>query len=887
MEKLAILDKTKTFFKTKKEHFLTAFIVLIIFNIMLALNGCFPYGKQTVAMGDSLVQIGAFIGHIFNVFQGEATLFYTNNLAGGVEVFSTIEYMLLNPFYIIALLGGENNIYFMLNFSMMFMFVFNAVVFIWFAKKHFKNVKSVTRIMLAVLFAFSPYVAANFCFMTWLIYPALLLLLVDKFLNLVENGKILGFVVMTVWYVCNCFSVGVGSTIILLVLFSAYIFFTKEKEERKPLFVRLVVAYVISVLAAMVVLFPALMAFINIESRASIFSGFFDDAYNNQTITKIAYLMLPVAFVVFAAFHLIKSDKKEGKNKFFIFAIIFAAVILLFGMVTDLFMGGESNGFYLRFGFVYENILFVLALEFFEKQHEIQTKEEKPFFVYLVSLATLALIMVFVFGLWVYLTLTKFSKGLKTLFISSGFSWSMMFVIICVVALMISTYFIRKKGFVSKKVFNGFMAFSVVITMLLNLITVGFGIGASYDFDALKKQTSMLDVNSKIKINSNNLEDRHINSLNLNVKNASFFSSLLSSEMRESYEKLGFLNGAVSVETINSNMLIDSLYGQKYVVSYTEIDRPYLKLVSRSEDYLVYENTLATTGAVVLDEDFSYDDDLSVYGNYEKLKESLGVEGKLFEELEINGESVELDDRYCKFATKYEYSATKNTLLQINKKLLTFDRKEDVDLIEYYNKTFSNKIAFYVEASSEFADSEMIYVEAGKTIEFYVVGVGSKSDSTDETIKFNAIDYDVAEKVCKEFQARDVQISYAKNGYQVDLSGRAGKLVVFNIDLDGMRYKINGKSIDADHEFGYFTAFEVNESTKVIKATYVFPHIVSWIVVGFVAILLIVLIVILYKKTGFKFLEKIIHPVFIVANCCILLVFVGFGVILTIFKIIL
>ena len=887
MEKQEILNRTKTFFKTKKEHFLTAFIVLIIFNIMLALNGCFPYGKETVAMGDSLVQIGSFIGHFFNVIQGESTLFYTNKLAGGIEIFSTIEYMLLNPFYIIALLGGENNIYFMLNFSMMFMFIFNAVTFIWFAKKRFKNVKTLCRITLAVLFAFSPYVAANFCFMTWLIYPALLLLLVDKFLNLVEKGKILGFVVMTVWYVSNCFSVGVSTTIILLVLFSAYIFFTKTKEERKQTFVRLVVAYVISVLSAIVILFPALMAFVKIESRASIFSGFFERNYNNQTITKIAYLMLPSAFVVFAVFHLIKSNKKEGKNKFFIFAMLFTAVILIFGMITDLFMGGNSNGFCLRFGFIYDNILFILVLEFFENKIEIETKEEKPFFVYLVSLATFALITVFVLFLWIYLSLTKFSKGLKTLFINSGFSWSMMFVIICVVVLLISAYFIRKKGFISKKMFNGFMIFSVTITMLLNLITSGFGIGVNYDFNALKKQTASLDANSKIKISSSNLEERHINSLNLNPKNTSFFSSLISSKTAESYENLGFLISGVSIETLNGNVIIDSLFGQKYVISYTEIDRPYLKLISRSEEYLIYENTLATTGAVVLDKNFSYDEDLSIYENYENLRESLGVEGGLFEEVEIAGESVELDDRYCKFATKYEYFATKNTLLQINKKLLTLDRKEDSDLIKYYDKTFDNKMAFYVESSSEVADSEMLYVEAGKTIEFYVVGVGSKSELSDETIKFNAIDYDVAEKVCKELQARDVQLTYTKNGYQVDLNGRAGKLVVFNFDIDGMKYKINGKSVDADHEFGHFVAFDIDESARVIKATYVYPHTALWIVAFILAVALIVLIVLLYKKTGFKFLEKIINPAFIVVNCCILVFFVGFGVILTIFKIIL
>jgi hypothetical protein len=102
-----------------------------------------------------------------------------------------------------------------------------------------------------------------------------------------------------------------------------------------------------------------------------------------------------------------------------------------------------------------------------------------------------------------------------------------------------------------------------------------------------------------------------------------------------------------------------------------------------------------------------------------------------------------------------------------------------------------------------------------------------------------------------------------------------------------MKYKINGKTVDADHEFGCFASFDIDESARVIKATYLYPYTALWIVVFILAVALIVLIVLLYKKTGFKFLEKIINPAFIVVNCCILVVFVGFGVILTIFKIIL
>lgn len=886
MEKIEKTNKFKDFCVSKKENLITLGVVVVLFNLMLAINGCFPYGHETIAMGDTLAQIGAFFGHIFNVFEGKSDLFYTNYLAGGIEVFSTIQYMLLNPFYLIAILAGKNNVYLMLNFSVMFMFVFNALVFVWFAKKYFPNVKSYIKVCLAVLFAFSPYIAANICFVTWLIYPGILLILIDKFLNLVNQGKILGFVCTMVWYVCTCFSVGVSTNIILIVLFSAYIFFTKQKEERKPILVRLVVAYVIAILSVVVILFPSLMAFMGTTRTGLNLTNMFNGDYIHQESARLTFVVLPSIFLVFAIYHLVKSDKKEGKNKFYIFSLINSALPLLFGMVTELLTGGQCMGLYFRFGFIFISLLIVVSLEFFNAGYSIEVKKESHMSLYKILSFSIVFFCVAMFVWWAVMCINKFSGGIKGILVLSGFSQITLIMIVSLLLLILFTFFIRKKGLISARLFKGMVSLAVIITVIMNYIVVGLGLGSGYDYNGLKNLTQKLDSNSKVKMTNSILVDRHVNSLDLEIRNSSAFTSLIPEKMTASYESVGYLVSNVSYESGFANFVTDSLTGQKYYVSFNEINMPHLKFIAHDGDYYIYENLLSTTGAVVLDKDFELGEELNPYERLEALKESFGFSENLFEDISLSKESVEFDERFSNYLTKYTYTAEKDGIIYLNKKVLTIDPEDNKEFKEYFDEQVGLENVFLIENAGEYSGTELRFIEKGETIEFYVAGVGRRADKTDEENEFKFINYSVAEAVCKELQARQVEMKYTKNGYELNLNGKTGKLIVFNVDIDGMNYTIDGKKVDAGNEWGYFATFEVDENTKTIVAKYEFPHTLSWVLVTIFAVIVIAVIIFVYKKTKFKFMEKFVYYAFIVANCCILLFFVGFGMFLTIFRII-
>lgn len=130
-------DKTWNFVKLHREYFISAAIVFLMFNFALIINANWPFGDTTPLVSDSYQQILPFAEHFFSVIRGESTLFYTNHIGGGFEIFPTLEYMLFNPFYLFVLIGGRGNVLKMFMVSWLFMLIFNALVFVWFAKKYF------------------------------------------------------------------------------------------------------------------------------------------------------------------------------------------------------------------------------------------------------------------------------------------------------------------------------------------------------------------------------------------------------------------------------------------------------------------------------------------------------------------------------------------------------------------------------------------------------------------------------------------------------------------------------------------------------------------------------------------------------------------------------
>lgn len=874
-------EKTKIFLKNKCDYIIVGLILFVLFNILCLANSIFPYGTNTMVSGDSFYQIAQFSRHIFDVFEGKSTLMYSNAFVGGVEIFSTIEYMLLNPFYLIILPFGRVNTFNLLSISYFLMIIFDAFVAIWFARKHFKNINTFMRIVLAIMFCFCNYVFFTVWFTTWTIFPALALLLIDAFIGLVRDGKMLKFSLILAWTVINSFSVGLSSNIVFVCLFSLYIMFVVPKEKRKSVLPKFFLSYVVAILISVTVLFPSIYAMLQASrigyNMSSLFSG--SSAYTMSI--RICGILFDSLLVVFAVLYLIFCDKKQRENKFFIFAFLLLLLPNIFSGVFKFINLGRSLGFPFRFTYINTAFNMLLTFKFFELKPLERLMAEKNNRLFLAI--SVALVSLMVAGL--VISMIFVGRNLSDVIKTGGpteqiIMWVMpMFVMAAVVISYLTFVGLRK--ILTRKTVAVLGSVVMISLSLFNavLFVIGNDKNKTVNYNYAEEMLALTEEGSLVSsLHDENdfVVSKFENYLNGHNRTASYFSSVIYDNDNKSYLSIG-ANSTVCSLCVCSNALSESMFGVNYYISSMELDRPYLEYVSSNDNFYLYKNKFSTTGAFVFDDGFEFDENLSSYDNLQKMAESLGVSEKLFENLKIPSTDVEVPESYkgiVKYFKKYSYTAIEDCILYIN---------ADLSVIgdEFRSKIGEDIPSFFVKETGSVDMSDLTYLSAGENIDFYIYSC----DDIEEEKDFTILNYDALSSVAKKLQERQVEVSYFKDGFKASVPSKmSGELVIFgSVNISGMNYMVDAKSVEPNGAIASFASFKVSGG-EVIEGHYKFPMTAIWIVFAVAAVAIIVLIFILSKKFTFEKLYMPINVLFYGVNLIILSIFFGFGVVLSFFR---
>lgn len=863
-------EKVKDFVRVKKEYFIMLGIYVGLFLIFMLLSGLFV-SNNSILFGDAYEQIGAFFDHIFNVLDGKSSIFYSNYFGKGMEIFSTIQYMFTNPFYIFVLIGGRANVYSMFTLSLFCMLALNGIVFLWFENKYFKNLSPFFKITFALLYIFSGYVNFSYAFTTWLIYPTLLLLVVDRFIEFTKTGKIGWFIVLFVWYVISCYSVGISTTIVLFVLFTIYILLMVKKEDRMEKLSSLFVVFLVTVIASVALIFPSVLAILG-TGRSSFFKSLLGTEYI-KPMQKLGVVFSDMAILVLAVFYLFKCDKKDKLNKFLIISFIILLMPVLFDATMVFLCLSRYQGFYCRFYFLNEALVFFLALKLIDGNIvEIKDGKSEPIykmlFVLFVSLiVVIALILdVCAFG--------YIGANVKSPISDKNQSttlYSIFFVMILFVFAFV--YFLNKFKLVSKKMVKLALPVLLIVTLSINFLNFASDGGTS---DEDRKGVQNLIYSSGITGGSfKNVglatKFQLLNYINSSIRKSSAFSSLLTSSAIDSFGYLTYYTGSTCYDDVCGNLISDSLMGIKYYVASEELDRPYLELVKENNGYYLYKNTLSGSGAIALSPDFSFDKDADFYQNMEKLESYFGIEGTLFSDVEVNeieitDEEKLLDDiGYCK---KYEYTATEDGILYVSclYSRLVGDSEVIKDIPGFVVSAYRGN---YIE--------EMAYLKAGETYTFYF------KSKTEKEVSYKFLNYETASKLCEKIVSSSLEYNYEKDGYSV--SGNLendSTIYVFTPSLKGYTYELNGEKINNSLFFYGFDSFTASSGEVQLTAKYSYPYTKTWLLAFIVSAILIVGILLLYHFTKFKHIQKIIGYAMIAVLGIILLVFYAGGMVISI-----
>ncbi len=875
--------KIRDFFINYKLQLIVLAIILCVFNFMLLLNGAFPYGGKTLLVGDSFALVGMLFEHIFDWFAGETSLFFNAKLGGGVEIFSTLLYMVFNPFFLLVLPFGKANIFKSFNFVIFALLVFTAIIAMWFLKKHFKNISKFMFVLLVLTYTFSSYFVLSLCSINWFIFPSVILIVFDRFIELENNGKIWGFSLSIFWLVISSFVVGVAANILLLIVFVLHIFLTKTKEEQKEICVKLLCAYVIAILLSVCVMLPALIAILKTDRAGSIFSVIFSGEFSGSFMHKLACLCLDISLIIFAIYYLVVADKKSKEFKFYISTFIVLLIPSIFDASLSLLFGGYYSGFPARLQFLNIAFMFVIVCNLFNEKNilakqENEEKSSKLFFGLYVFMFVLFMIAILFFGGF---QLTKVAVSIKDPLGGGEKLYRAIVLIFAVVTILfVASILGAKRKVLSRKVFRFSAVFVMVFSLVVNVLLFSFSSNTNItSYNTINAILNENKLSGKVKTKEKELEGLSLQNKIFAAGSLNYFSSTIAPE-NTAFSNLGYYSSPVNIFTENGTLVADSLVGLKYYITKKKEDRPYLKLIDGKEEVYLYENTLASTGAVLFNKniDFKGENAISIFEN---LSQDLCDENPLFESVTLEKKQVSgIDSMYADNVYKCTFIAPYDGILYL----------EDMCLFEQFNSSAKDYISKKVDSVNIYTcknysagQTDLGYANAGEEMVVYLTDVENIND-----VKFTFLNYSNAEKLCTKFKENQANFEYTKNGYNISGNSTSNQnLVIFMSNINGIEHFLNDNNIKVETILDGFALIDVDAGDFEVVAMYKYPNTIIWIVTIIVCIVLLIAVVLVYKFTGFKHIKTFARGLFLSAGAIMLSVFVFFGIVLTFFKLIL
>lgn len=381
------LNHWKALFKKYYPCFLAGGFVLAVYLFYVIVAEIYPFGDKSVASFDLSAQICPFVEHLFDVMNGRSTLFYSNALGGGADVFGSLAYFIISPFSFLFLIWGEGMVAETVVIVLGLKIVLIAAMGAWFAVKMFSIEKPVCA-LLGVLYAFCGYTFVANTYINWLDLLMYMPLGVWTFKRFLETGKFVAFSAVVAACIYTSFSIACFAMLTVYPALLFYGLFNRKKEEFLPFVAKVSLAFVCAVLAALPILVPALISYLRAGRSAGEFFGGITKGYDSGGINaetykkylakgmdeKLTYILADGVLLIGTVVYFCRSKLKTGLSKFMLATGILTLIPVFVDESMLLLNMGSYMSYALRFGFL--NAIYFLGgaclgvneLKFFKKE---------------------------------------------------------------------------------------------------------------------------------------------------------------------------------------------------------------------------------------------------------------------------------------------------------------------------------------------------------------------------------------------------------------------------------------------------------------------------------------------------------------------------------------
>lgn len=250
------VDKINRYFK----YCIVFFIPIICLLVHMAIKGCYPFGNNTILLGDANLQYYAFFVELADKIQDGGSLFFSWKGGMGYDFYANLFYYLGSPFNVIALLFGKSNMELGMIVTMLVQIGGCGITMLYYLA-HTKNnklrhgrINNILCMLFALAYAMCDYMLAYQYNLMWLISLMLVPLIMLGIERMIDNQDVrLYFVVLFLTLITNFYFAW------FICIFAIIWFIDQQRGGVKEFFkqfVRFVLTSVVAALCSAVVLIP-------------------------------------------------------------------------------------------------------------------------------------------------------------------------------------------------------------------------------------------------------------------------------------------------------------------------------------------------------------------------------------------------------------------------------------------------------------------------------------------------------------------------------------------------------------------------------------------------------------------------------------------------------
>lgn len=812
--------------------------VMLIMGFAFYRHDLYPFGDGTVSWCDMSQQVIPLLTDFKDILSGKDGMFLNFHNAGGMNLWGVFFFFIASPYTLLVLLVDKADVIYLVNIMTVLKLMTAAVTAQIYFRTCQKKLSPYISSVLSVVYAFCGYGMFYYQNNIWLDMMYLFPLLMVAFKELFEKKRIIPYTVMlTLMMIVNYYISYM--IVVFILLFMAVCCWRYRKEEKyKDVPCRFIIGSLLGALLSAVVWIPCFLQFLSSGRSKSVIMQIESADFFSNYQTTFCLLLSTASVAVIVLVFLLDGKKRSKRLNTDLIMLFLMLIPIIIEPANLMWHTGSYMSFPCRYAFITIFFALMCAGYFLSSENAI-AKEKKNCDHFIIFLILAALI----YGFYRFSEgfvennrdgMAKYTKSLWQ--DGTAFELWLEFFVVAAVFYTIITL-LHKKGWISKKIFALFLAMFVAAESYANvnvyMITPDMNYPErSYYHHNIMDLSDRIEDNDgfyRVKTSSKLFEVNLVGSMGYN--SLSHYTSLTSRDYMYMMKQLGYSSYWMEVGSYGGTELTDALMSVKYLIEKNDGITNNADSVYSNSIYEIVPTEYYLPLGIVTDTDLSGSEELSTGTRSD-------VQKKLFEQL-FGGNGDEL-------ITDYEYDSIYGIQDDsVMSPSFTFNSSSDFSYMDYEIKV-TDKQTLYFDCFDKLSNnlSESINGSFMVTVNGRSIQTDYPSQSSNGLLKLGEFEneevnvrvtlnknitncrsygvfglhHDVLQKALEQMNTAGLTDNDGKLSGSVN--AKAGQKCVLQIPYqEGLKIKVNGKSVSYSKVFGDLVCFDLQEGENSITVT--------------------------------------------------------------------